>query len=161
MNYYNINPLKLPSLPLAERSHLPSCPAIYFVMQDNCILYIGQTVNLTQRWTAHHKWSQLVKMDVPIRIAWLECSDKILLTQIEAALISQFTPKLNYIPTDKANDVFIRVFLNSEMRTRFKIACAQTGVAMSEKAREMIEEWTISQETQMQKSSQSEDKEDA
>lgn len=65
------------------------------------------------------------------------------------------------MPTDKANDVFIRVFLSSEMRTRFKIACAQTGVAMSEKAREMIEEWTISQETQMQKSSQSEDKEDA
>ncbi|MEO0683590.1 MAG: plasmid partition protein ParG [Cyanobacteria bacterium J06649_11] len=64
------------------------------------------------------------------------------------------------MPTDKANDVFIRVFLSSEMRTRFKIACAQTGVAMSEKAREMIEEWTISQEAQTQKS-KGEDKEDA
>jgi Tfp pilus assembly ATPase PilU len=62
--------------------------------------------------------------------------------------------------TDKANDVFIRVFLSSEMRTRFKVACAKNEVAMSEKARELIEEWTISQETQSQNSSQSEDKGD-
>ncbi|MBW4505123.1 MAG: hypothetical protein KME64_01170 [Scytonematopsis contorta HA4267-MV1] len=54
------------------------------------------------------------------------------------------------MPIDKANDVFIRVFLNSETRTRFKVACAQTGVAMSEKARELIEEWIISQEAQNQ-----------
>ncbi|AFZ04629.1 hypothetical protein [Calothrix sp. PCC 6303] len=62
--------------------------------------------------------------------------------------------------TDKANDVFIRVFLSSEMRTRFKVACAKSEVAMSEKARELIEEWTISQEVQSQNSSQSEDKGD-
>jgi len=62
--------------------------------------------------------------------------------------------------TDKANDVFIRVFLSSEMRTRFKVACAKSEVAMSEKARELIEEWTISQETQSQNSSQSDDKGD-
>ncbi|MFB2975329.1 plasmid partition protein ParG [Microseira sp. BLCC-F43] len=52
--------------------------------------------------------------------------------------------------TDKANDVFIRVFLSSQMRTRFKVACAQSGVAMSEKARELIEEWTMNQENQQQ-----------
>ena len=52
------------------------------------------------------------------------------------------------MPTDKANDVFIRVFLSSEMRTRFKVACAQAEVAMSEKARELIEEWTMKQEVQ-------------
>lgn len=62
--------------------------------------------------------------------------------------------------TDKANDVFIRVFLSSQMRTRFKVACAKSEVAMSEKARELIEEWTISQEVQSQNSSQSEDKGD-
>lgn len=50
------------------------------------------------------------------------------------------------MPTDKANDVFIRVFLSSDMRIRFKVACAKAEVAMSEKARELIEEWTISQE---------------
>jgi hypothetical protein len=52
--------------------------------------------------------------------------------------------------TDKTNDVFIRVFLNSELRTRFKVACAQSEVAMSEKARELIEEWTMNQEQENQ-----------
>ncbi|MEG3876690.1 plasmid partition protein ParG [Microcoleus sp. herbarium7] len=49
---------------------------------------------------------------------------------------------------DKANDVFIRVFLSSDVRTRFKVACAQSGAAMSEKARELIEEWVTEWEQQ-------------
>jgi hypothetical protein len=49
---------------------------------------------------------------------------------------------------EKANDVFIRVFLSSDMRTRFKVACAQSGAAMSEKARELIEEWVMEWEQQ-------------
>lgn len=43
MNVVEINPLTLPSLPLSERKQLPSCSAIYFVMQGDHILYIGQT----------------------------------------------------------------------------------------------------------------------
>lgn len=49
------------------------------------------------------------------------------------------------MPNDKANDVFIRVFLNSDTRTQFKVLCAQHEVAMSEKARELIEEWVEQQ----------------
>lgn len=59
---------------------------------------------------------------------------------------------------DKANDVFIRVFLSSEMRTRFKVACAQSEVAMSEQARELIEEWTMKQEQQKDLRTQSDNK---
>jgi hypothetical protein len=36
---------------------------------------------------------------------------------------------MNETPANIANDVFIRVFLSSDMRTRFKVACAQSGVA--------------------------------
>ncbi|NEP57969.1 MAG: hypothetical protein F6K31_13255 [Symploca sp. SIO2G7] len=50
--------------------------------------------------------------------------------------------------TDKANDVFIRVFLSSDLRTQFKVACAQSGVAMSEKARELIDKWVKEWEQQ-------------
>lgn len=64
------------------------------------------------------------------------------------------------MPTDQANDVFIRVFLSSEMRTRFKVACAQSGLAMSEKARELIEEWTMNQENQKQSPPPGKKKED-
>lgn len=95
MNLAEINPLTLPSLPLVERSQLPNCPAIYFVMQSDCVLYIGKSVNLVQRWVAHHKWYQLIKLDGTVKIAWLECTDEALLTQIETALIKQFKPELN------------------------------------------------------------------
>jgi excinuclease UvrABC nuclease subunit len=159
MHIAEVDPLTLPSLPLGERSRLPKCSAIYFVMRGEHVLYIGKTINLAQRWVAHHRWGQVAKLDA-IKIAWLECNDENLLAQTEVALIKLFAPELNEIPDDKANDVFIRVFLNSEMRTHFKVACAKSEVAMSEKARELIEEWTISQETQSQNSSQSEDKGD-
>ena len=48
--------------------------------------------------------------------------------------------------TEKANDAFIKVFLSSETRTRFKVNCAKAGVAMSEKARELIEQWNEHEE---------------
>ncbi|NEQ24535.1 MAG: hypothetical protein F6K28_36600 [Microcoleus sp. SIO2G3] len=44
--------------------------------------------------------------------------------------------------------MFIRVFLSSDVRTRFKVACAQSGAAMSEKARKLIEEWVMEWEQQ-------------
>ncbi|WP_293336672.1 hypothetical protein [Microcoleus sp. CAWBG58] len=35
MNPKTIKPLTLPSLPLADRSQLPVCPAVYFVWDGN------------------------------------------------------------------------------------------------------------------------------
>jgi excinuclease UvrABC nuclease subunit len=55
MNVAEIDPLTLPSLPLSEQKHLPSCSAIYFVMQGDRVLYIGKTVDLAQRWATHNK----------------------------------------------------------------------------------------------------------
>ena len=85
-------------MPLAERSRLPSCPAIYFVLADDNILYIGQTVNLTQRWAVHHTRNYLQSLSSNVRVAWLECQDKKLLRKVEAALIDQFEPELNGNP---------------------------------------------------------------
>ncbi|GET42602.1 GIY-YIG nuclease family protein [Microseira wollei] len=90
-----INPLTLPSLPLAGRRQLPDCSAIYFVMHGDRVLYIGKTINLVQRWATHHRWWQLKEMEGDIRIAWLECSDIDVLLKVEAALIKQFQPELN------------------------------------------------------------------
>lgn len=88
-----INPLTLPSLPLASRSVLPACAAIYFVLDEaDRILYIGQTTNLKRRWLRHHRYDQL---SVQSRIAWLECNELELLPKIEVALIKHFNPALN------------------------------------------------------------------
>lgn len=84
----------LPSLPLVNLSQLPKCSCIYFVMHNSCIIYIGQTINLADRWTGHHKLSELTKLNDAV-IAWLECSDQSLLVEIESAMIQHFQPELN------------------------------------------------------------------
>jgi hypothetical protein len=89
-----VDPLALPSLPLTDRSQLPVCPAVYFALDGDRVLYIGRSVNLQQRWITHHRYSQLKGLN-NVRIAWLECSDPSLLPEIEAALIEYFQPSLN------------------------------------------------------------------
>ncbi len=116
MNVAEINPLSLPSLPLSERKHLPSCPAIYFVMQGDHILYIGQTTNLAQRWATHNRLKQFAKMVGDIRVAWLECSDTTLLRKVEAALIEQFEPELNGGSLAGICPPRTAVYLNEEMQ---------------------------------------------
>ena len=44
-------------------------------------------------------------------------------------------------PTEKANDAFIRVFLSKDTKNEFKVNCAKENTPMSEKARQLIEQW--------------------
>ena len=92
-----INPADLPSLPLDERAALPGTPAIYFVLAGDTVLYIGQSVNMRQRWLAHHRFAQLDERG-GCRIAWMEVSDTGLLDELERACIAHFSPLLNNAP---------------------------------------------------------------
>ena len=94
MNPAPVDLLALPSLSLADRSQLPVCPAIYFALEGDRVLYVGRSGNLQQRWITHHRYSQLKGLN-NVRIAWLECNDPSLLPEIEAALIEYFQPSLN------------------------------------------------------------------
>jgi hypothetical protein len=47
------------------------------------------------------------------------------------------------------NNVFIRVFLSPPVRKKFRIACAEEEVSMSEKARELIENWVEGQDDEL------------
>lgn len=92
---HNINLLELPSLPLECYKTLPKCAAVYMVLSsENKVLYIGQSVNIQNRWRSHHRRKRLIKIP-GLRIAWLQVSDFSLLESIELALIQFFTPKLN------------------------------------------------------------------
>ena len=144
-----INPLTLPSLLLQERRSLPECAAVYFVLNSSDeILYIGATVNLAQRWLAHHRWHQLVEMGDGIRLAWLEYSEPALLAEIEAALINHFQPTLNCTPVPGAvkqrgrlnaivpNDVFEKLLRFSEQEKRTKSQMAAILIEEAITARE-------------------------
>lgn len=84
----------LPSLLLSQKSILPACPSIYFVLAERSVLYIGRASNLLSRWKKHHRYAELQQLD-NLRIAWMEVSDSQMLPAIETALIKQFKPKLN------------------------------------------------------------------
>jgi excinuclease UvrABC nuclease subunit len=112
-----VDPLALPSLPLTDRSQLPVCPAVYFALDGDRVLYIGRSVNLQQRWITHHRYSQLKGLN-NVRIAWLECNDPSLLPKIEAALIEYFQPSLNgeLIPLVASKPPRMIVYIEPELK---------------------------------------------
>jgi len=90
-----INFTTLPSLPLNQRSQLPTDSCIYFALSaEGKVLYIGKSDNLAKRWRQHHRCQQLEAMD-GVRLAWLQVEDKESLLSIEAAMIKHFQPSLN------------------------------------------------------------------
>ena len=100
-----INPSTLPSAVAAGRKHLPRRPAVYFVLDGENILYIGQSSNLFKRFVNHETWKEMGSID-RIRIAWVECEQDDL-SKLESALISRFRPDLNsnFSTTDKIPSV--------------------------------------------------------
>jgi DNA-binding XRE family transcriptional regulator len=86
----------LPWLPLEAKSAFPKQSAIYFAIDSlGEIQYIGRSVNPKQRWSRHHKFSDLQEIG-GIRIAYL-FMDADLLPSIEKALLQWFKPRLNVI----------------------------------------------------------------
>ena len=78
--------LLLPSVPLSARGELPQCPAVYFILDGSTVLYVGKSVNLAQRWVAHHRLRQVESMARYPRIAWMELGEAALLEEVEAGL---------------------------------------------------------------------------
>lgn len=124
----SINPFACPSLPLEQRSQLPTTPAVYFALSDNEVLYIGHSANLRRRWVTHHKCAALAVMG-GVRIAWLvsapEYSDA-----IAAALIQWLEPCLNQVQPCN-ND-----YLISTNRAFFRVATLRQvkGISQDELA---------------------------
>ena len=100
------------------------------MVNDAHILYIGQAINLQDRWLAHHKWNQLIKLGSTLKIAWLECSDKSLLTEIELAMIQHFKPKLNKLGLGKRSHPDyeqVSAYIRKETHRAVKLALLEDG----------------------------------
>ena len=95
MSVKTINISTLPSIPLCNRTQLPKCPGIYFVLDGDCVLYIGKSISLRDRWATHQRWQQFAKLGSSLKIAWLESNDIEALSSIEKALIKSFNPVFN------------------------------------------------------------------
>ncbi|MEH2075756.1 MAG: GIY-YIG nuclease family protein [Nostoc sp.] len=96
----NINLSELPSVYLLDKDRLPNCAAIYFVSDSKSqIIYIGRTVNLVERWKAHHRFNQLKRFNRKnnLNISWLTCNrDVETLSNLENEFIKLYKPPLNW-----------------------------------------------------------------
>lgn len=93
-----LNPFQLPDLYILKKISLPIQMGIYFIINNQKILYIGKASNLRERWIKHEKWA-LLKTKYPFsKIAWAATptnSDYSLLDITETSLIQYFQPPLN------------------------------------------------------------------
>jgi excinuclease UvrABC nuclease subunit len=76
-------------------SQLPNVCAIYRVLHQERIIYVGQAGNLNQRWKNHHLLSQLIaNYGLEWYIDWVEVAPENL-NRAEAFAHRQFQPELN------------------------------------------------------------------
>ena len=89
---------KLPNLPLKSRGQLPEKSGIYYVIDDQSIIwYIGLAKNLRSRWAgkSHHRIYQLEKQRKKVFTIYYEFVHETELDAIEQQRIEQYNPQLN------------------------------------------------------------------
>ncbi|MEG4446308.1 hypothetical protein QUB47_21405 [Microcoleus sp. AT9_B5] len=90
--------LQLPHISLNSRTLLPEESGIYYVVDENSIIwYIGKAKNLRTRWTgdSHHRLYQLQKQRKQQFTIYYELLPESLLDIIEQQRIEQYSPQLN------------------------------------------------------------------
>ncbi|QLE42735.1 hypothetical protein FD723_21390 [Nostoc sp. C052] len=102
--WLELDPLDLPSKSIVEKKSLPECSCVYFLKQENEIVYVGQTNNLYKRIKSHTKIKQLKNIDIIISwdkvknsymISWVEVKDLCEAYDLERFFIDKFKPRLN------------------------------------------------------------------
>lgn len=83
-----------PSCPIDSRCYLPSASAIYFLMRGDECLYVGQSINLRNRWNAHEKLAEVGEGE-SLRLAWQPTPERHL-DAVERKMISVLKPRYNY-----------------------------------------------------------------
>jgi hypothetical protein len=91
-----VNPLGLSYLNLEDKKRLPNIPAIYFVIEQKRIIYVGKAERSAFRWISHHIHSK-IESRTSVRIYWLEIKDVKKLQEVEKYFIALYEPELNYI----------------------------------------------------------------
>lgn len=92
-----VNLDKTPTYQLSERKQFIPAPGIYIVKSGDRVLYVGQTVNLYQRWQNHHRLNDILVVDpeASLHFVSINTNDSSLLLEIERNFIEQLQPELN------------------------------------------------------------------
>ncbi|MBD2616519.1 GIY-YIG nuclease family protein [Nostoc punctiforme FACHB-252] len=86
----------LPSLNLIDKQKLPKYSGIYFAVASGQVLYVGQAVNLRNRWQNHHRLPQLeaINCRCQVKLFWINCLSTEL-NDLERQYIQFYCPTLN------------------------------------------------------------------
>ena len=80
---------------MTNLDELPAVSAIYRVWHGDRVVYVGQTINLKQRWKTHHILPKLMQhYGLDWRIDWVEVKP-LHLIRAEAFAYRHFRPVLN------------------------------------------------------------------
>lgn len=63
-----------------------------FLTNKSTVLYIGRSLNLSDRWKSHNVYNSILNDDIIPSVKWILCNNS---AQLEQQLIKEFTPKYN------------------------------------------------------------------
>ena len=116
----DINIAELPSIALDDRSQLPKVCGIYFVVRKKAVLYIGQSLNINDRWKNHHILKSASKLDNVSIAYWqvpaghLDNAERILIDEYQPTFNRQLSERLTDIDVIPSVRVPVWVFNDSE-----------------------------------------------
>jgi len=85
------------SVNLRNLGDLPESAGVYLVCESGHALYVGQSVNLRKRWSAHEKLSHLLSNHPGALVSYKSIADRKERNSEERRLIRLHTPRLNGI----------------------------------------------------------------
>ena len=127
----------MPSTLVSDRNKLPQERAIYFVWNEEQLLYIGKTDNLRDRFSNHPKLPNFVLAGIETRVSWLPATDDNL-AAFESSLIEELEPEFNQataLGEDKSRVVSFR--LPQELEARI-VEQSQQGESFNDTAKRIL-----------------------
>jgi len=138
MKTSEINPWGLPRVALSDKNTLPSISAVYFVLDEDRILYVGKSVNLSSRWANHHRYHQIKQVSFSPVISWLECPS-VVAEKLERECIATFYPELNGLQ-QKHLGTQLNVFVRRDTFDALEILASKASMSKESLVRRLAEE---------------------
>ena len=105
---------KLPWMPIEAKDGISKKPAVYFVLSEGTLLYVGISINPKARWQRHHRFDDFIKKPNPcVHLLFPEGLPAVSkktkgiifksLSELEKAFIERFDPLLNIQNSNRAS----------------------------------------------------------
>ncbi|MEL6162746.1 MAG: GIY-YIG nuclease family protein [Cyanobacteria bacterium J06628_3] len=119
---------KLPHILVKNRDKLPNHTAVYIVVADEKVLYVGKAKDLNQRWMQHHRYQQLNKF-IDSKIYWIN-TEIDAIESLEKTLIRELKPILNNTKVLDSRRMRADIWVNLQSRIESEIE--RTGLSVNE-----------------------------